>query len=56
MFEIRSKKIGNRTNQQQGNNATTNSIPAASGSLDKNNVQPLQVNVVDGDADEMKDK
>ncbi|KAF0770638.1 Uncharacterized protein FWK35_00001734 [Aphis craccivora] len=56
MSEIRSKKIGNRNNQQQGNNATTNSSPAASGSLDKNNVQPLQVNVVDGDADEIKDE
>lgn len=57
MSEIRSKKIGNRTNQQQGNNATTNSsTAAASGSLDKNNVQPLQVNVVDGDADEIKDE
>ncbi|KAE9535184.1 hypothetical protein AGLY_007917 [Aphis glycines] len=56
MSRIRSNKNGNPTNQQQGNNATTNSSPGASGSLDKNNVQPLQVNVVDGDADEMKNE
>ncbi|XP_026817164.1 uncharacterized protein LOC113556428 isoform X1 [Rhopalosiphum maidis] len=55
MSEIRSKKNANSTSQQQENNAT-NASSTATGPLDKNDVQPLQVNVIDSDVDELKDK
>ncbi|XP_025197977.1 uncharacterized protein LOC112596487 isoform X2 [Melanaphis sacchari] len=63
MSEIRSKKNVNSTNQQQENNvknasptASATASPTASDSLDKKDMQPLQVNVIDSDVDEVKDK
>lgn len=60
MAEIRSKNLKNANsqianNKQQGNSAMSAS-PTTTGSLDKDDLQPLQVNVIDSDVDKLKDK
>ena len=60
MAEIRSansKTASSQTtnNQQQGNSAMYAS-PTTTSSLDQDDLQPLQVNVIDSDVDGLKDK
>jgi len=60
MAEIRAKNMKNAisqtvNNQQQGNSAMCPS-PTTTSSLDKEDLQPLQVNVIDSDVDGLKDK
>jgi len=60
MAEIRlanSKNANSQTanNQQQGNSAIHVS-PTTTSSLDQDDLQPLQVNVIDSDVDRLKDK
>jgi len=60
MAEIRLKNSKNAisqtsNNQQQGNRAMSAS-PTTTASLEKNDLQPLQVNVIDSDVDKLKDK
>jgi len=57
MSEIRSKNLknDNGNNRQQENNANLAS-PTTTDTLDKNDLQPLQVNIIDSDVDKLKDK
>jgi len=60
MAEIRSRNSKNHNsqisnNRQEGNSAMCAS-PTSTDSLNKDDLQPLQVNVIDSDVDRLKDK
>lgn len=60
MVEIRLRNSKNpksqiANNQQQGNSAMCPS-PTSTNSLNKDDLKPLQVNVIDSDVDGLKDK
>lgn len=61
MAEIRSKNSKNANSQtsntqQQGNSAISVSPTTTTASLDNDDLQPLQVNVIDSDVEKLKEK
>jgi len=60
MAEIRSKHLKNANSQIANNKQQGNSVVSATstttGSLDKDDLLPLQVNVIDSDVKELKNK